>query len=311
MQQTNETKSNVHVKVEYNKEFRRFVVETMSFEHLERTLRTLLNIEPTMAVTILFLDDEKDWVLLSSDDELSYAWELSGSLLRLSVKSKTDLPAPAPVSEQTPNLVPVRVPFAPGDWQDRPRRGGCRGGRAGGHGRGKGRDESWFLARQEMFDVKLERLSAKHEMLSAKLASGELTEDKARAISWRVSHLQNKIDGMKWKKENFSQKSDAATTPAPQEEQAPAAPTCEKTTWGGGCRGRRGGRGGGCRGRESYEENPLFATLLEKKIALRAAREAGNREDIQEKWEALQEAKTNWREAKRAAFAQCPRKQAK
>jgi len=265
MQQTNETKSNVHVKVEYNKEFRRFVVETMSFEHLERTLRTLLNIEPTMAVTILFLDDEKDWVLLSSDDELSYAWELSGSLLRLSVKSKTDLPAPAPVSEQTPNLVPVRVPFASGDWQDRPRRGGCRGGRAGGHGRGKGRDESWFLARQEMFDVKLERLSAKHEMLSAKLASGELTEDKVRAISWRVSHLQNKIDGMKWKKENFSQKSDAATTPAPQEEQAPAAPACEKTTWGGGCRGRRGGRGGGCRGRESYEENPLFATLLEKK----------------------------------------------
>jgi len=287
----------------------------LSFEHLERTLRTLLNIEPTLAVTILFLDDEKDWVLLSSDDELSYAWELSGSLLRLSVKPKTDQPAIVAPAVETPNPVfSRRAQSESEDWRAG-RRGGCRGGRGGGQGRWgkKDRDEgSWILARQEIVDAKLVRLSSKQEMLSAKLASGDLTEDKARAITWRLSHLQNKIDGFKWKKEALKQKSDAAASPTtPQEEvQAPAAPTCEQT-WGGGCRGRRGGRGG-CRGaRGGFDNDPLFATLQEKKQALKEARQAGNREDMQEKWEALQEAKTNWREAKRAAFAQCPRNQAK
>jgi len=88
MQQQNETtKLDVHVKVEYNEEYRRFVVETLSFAHLDTTLRSLLNIDAAHPIKILFLDDEKDWVLITSDAELSYAVELSASLLRLSVKS--------------------------------------------------------------------------------------------------------------------------------------------------------------------------------------------------------------------------------
>jgi len=98
MQANNNNITNVHVKVEYNQEFRRFVVETISFEHLEKTLRTLLNIDPAQPVKILFLDDEKDWVLIASDSELAYAWELSASLLRLSVKAVPAVLAPVTVN---------------------------------------------------------------------------------------------------------------------------------------------------------------------------------------------------------------------
>jgi len=319
MQQNNETQTNVHVKVEYNNEYRRFVVETLSFEHLERTLRTLLNIDLTLPLDVLFMDDEKDWVLISSDAELAYAWELSCSLLRLSLRPKLGSPASA-----SPVVVPdVAATPSPNTefshpWNAR----GCRGGkRGGGCGRGRANREAWLQMRLGKLDEKITLLSSRHEMLTAKLASEQLGEDKARAITWRLSHLQNKIENVTWKRDHLlsmqNQQPDANPERAINTENEPVPAQTEdqqRPAWVGHC-GRRGGRGG-CFARE-WESNPLFAALQERKTEMRTARQGGDKEEVQKKWEALQEAKNNWREAKNSWKEQnraqqgCPRKQAK
>lgn len=297
-------------------------METLSFEHLQNTLRTLLSIAPAQPVKILFLDDEKDWVLLTSDSELAHAWELSPTLLRLSVRPTNSptlvsiprfpvAPASAPVAEETPSH-----PFM---------RGPCRG--RGGRG-GKGRCDP--AMRIQFLDNKIVRLAEKREALKAKVAG--MPEDKARAVSWRISHLDNKIENIKWKKEHFAKL--AQMVEEPNEQAAPCcneefAKTTEETPAPTECPfGFKGGRGrGGCHGRWGSQrgnkwgeqgeacprqrafENPLFVAVQERKAELKAARKGGNQEEIQAKWEAVQEAKENWKQAKCAMWA--ARKQAK
>jgi len=296
MQQQNDNKSNdVHIKVEYKEEYRRFVVETLSFTHLEKTLRSLLNIAPTEDIKILFLDDEKDWVLLASDSELSYAWELSASLLRLSVKPVT--PTRVVVSACTEAAT---VPFPSstrGCWRAR---GGCGRGRGG---RGGGCDPA---TRLQFLDNKLARLTERQAMLSAKIP--DMSEDKARAVSWRLAHMENKIANIKWKKEHF-QAHIAEHIPLAQGEATeiadePATAAEPVAAWEGrrGCGGRRG-PGRGPRWGPEPEGHPLKETLILRREELKAARQGGNKEEIQAKWEALQQAKFDWKEAHHALMA--------
>lgn len=296
MQQQNDNKSNinVHVKVEYNEEYRRFVVETLSFTHLEQTLRSLLNISPAQHLKILFLDDEKDWVLMESDSELGYAWELSPSLLRLSVKPATPARVALPATACTEAFAqfPTR-----GCWRGR---GGCHG-RGGRGGRG-GCDPA---TRIQFLDSKLARLTERQAMLNAKIPG--MPEDKARAVSWRLAHLENKIANIKWKKEHF-QAQVAEHLPQPevtetvQDEPAKAAEPV--AAWEGrGCGGRRGP--GRCpRWAPEPNNHPLKENLILRREELKAARQGGNKEDIQAKWEALQQAKFNWKEAHHALMAE-------
>jgi len=305
MQQQTNNNVNVHVKVEFNQEYRRFVVETLSFAHLEQTLRALLNIAPTQPIRILFLDDEKDWVLLSADEELSYAVELSASLLRLSVKPETisNFRPSSFVSVSVATTPEVRTGLCGGRGGMRGR--GCRGGKMG---------KCDPTMRIQFLENKLARLTERHSALSAKLPG--MPEDKARALSWRLSHLEKKIETLKAKKEHFTSLL-AEQPPSEQEpdtrdvkEELPTAAPAEPVGWG--CRGRRGG--GRCgRGQkwmsEGAETHPLLEALQTKKGELQAARQGGNKEEIQAKWEALQESKVNWREAKRSLMA--ARRQAK
>jgi hypothetical protein len=327
-QQSNATtNANVHIKVEYNEEYRRFVVETLSFAHLEKTLRTLLNINPSQPIRILFLDDEKDWVLLTSDDELAHAWELSPTLLRLSVKHDTTVQKSTPVLScpivgATEGMAPPFIHPHPFHHQFPGARGGCMKGRGG-----KGRCDP--AMRLQFLDTKIARLTEKHQALKAKMEG--MPEDKARCVSWRLAHLENKIENVKWKKEHFAKmaqcfadqsacKTDLKMeleTPAEQEQQQP---TPCPYGWGGRGRGHCRGRWGNphCDNGESTESpcprqqalsNPLFVTFQERKVELKAARRSGNQEEIEAKWEAVQEAKEAWQQAKRAQWA-C-RKQAK
>jgi hypothetical protein len=300
MQQIN----NVHVKVEYNQEYRRFVVETLSFANLDNTLRALLNITPTQPIKILFLDDEKDWVLVSSDEELTYAVELSASLLRLSVRPETVLKnfrLSSVINVSVADATPAEAPFC-GRGRGGMRGRGCRAGKVG--------CKADPTMRMQFLDNKLARLTERHAALSAKLPG--MPEDKARALTWRLSHMEKKIETIKAKKAMFAAIL-AEQPPLEQEScvavEEPKVHEPEVTGWG--CRGRRGGRCGGGRKWmcEGAEADPLFQALQTKKAELMAARQGGNKEEIQAKWEALQEAKVAWRENKRSLMA--ARRQAK
>jgi len=321
---------NVFIQAEYNQDYCRFLLETLSFAHLETTIRSLLHISPSQLVDIVFLDDEKDWVLVTNDEELKYACELSPSLLRLSVRGKGREVADPVAGHQ--EQCPVVLPAIP------PRGGRGRGGMRGVRGRGTrgGIRVANPTLRIQMFDNRLACLAEKHATLSSKLPSA--SEEKAIILYSRLFVLESKIENIKQKKESFEalllEQSTKREEGMEIEETATDAlvePFTGKFRGRGrrqgGCRGRRSkaegaevhphplfakkfrGRQGGCRGRrwmgEGAEIHPVFKAFLEKKEELKASRQSGNREEMQEKRKALREARINWKDTKWSLKA-CP-----
>jgi hypothetical protein len=258
---TTTDKTNVtHAKVEFNNDFRRFSLETLNFTYLEQLLRTLFDIDVATTFKIQFLDDEKDWVLISSDEELTYASSLVGSPLRLSIKL---------VQANTPQVKPTRPCKEKIDWSD--------------------------PASRKAHKISI--VTTRIETLEGKLANQDIPAGKARALTEKVDRLKQKLENLK------------AEKPSTAAVQVKAEEAPEENCWGRGKgRGRGNGRGrcgrGGCGGRREWATNlssddqPLFSRVQECKKELRAARQAKNEEDIQAKWEALQQAKTEWRTAK-------------
>jgi hypothetical protein len=277
MQQTNEIK-NVHIKVQCDNEFRRFVLSEVTYVNLSDMIRSLLGFPVETTFKLSYLDDESDWVLFTTDDELQYACALSKSPLKISVKlctgSQTSA-SPAAIKFTFPPLPTVanddKTGFAVADentWRGRGgmRRGGrgCRGGK-----RGEWRNNnSEFRLR---VDAKIARLTDRHAALTAKFIESDLPEEKARGLEWRLCHLQNKIDMLKAKKEavveqqqlgdasavinkeehqNNEEATPIATpTPLPRDDEGEEE---EEDHHGWHRRGRRGGGGrggrrGGCR----------------------------------------------------------------
>jgi hypothetical protein len=286
-------KTPVHVKVAYDGEFRRFLLSPITFENLQSTLKTLFSIESE--ISIKFQDDENDWVLMSTDQELVYATELSGSPLRLQVK---------PVSSQPPKA--GAGPFAA---TERGRGRGCRG-RGWGNGRG-------LKSPEERLRNKSSRFTERIAMLEAKLSSDKLTSERERVLRWKLAKLQEKLAAIKTSLEQFGdalQQPQAATVPTEvvsSTEDVLEAQEEKSSQCRGGRRGR-GGRGGcrrammedgsdqpvwkGCRRARIAPE--IIANFRQCKANLRAARESGNAEEIQACREALKAA----RDAKIAAM---------
>jgi len=277
-QQQSNVNQALHFKVEYNNEFRRFFLNNPTFAEVEKTLKTLFSINETSSIKIKFLDDEKDWVNLSTDQELQYAVELVERPLRLSVSLTPD---------------PSSTDARPCHW--------------GGKGRwnrekcgGKWKDgEDASLSPEERRARKSTRLSSRIAQLEAKLASGELPSDRTRVLTWRLSLLRDKLA-------NVQAQQNAVTAPAaPQEstpveavkQETPTEPTpTEAPARGRGCRGR--GRGG-CRGRggrKNLDEDASPSPIFVAKTNLKAARQTGDVEEIKKCREALWEAKQKAKE---------------
>jgi len=174
-------------------------------------------------------------VLFATDSELHYAVTLSKSPLKILVKLCSAAPA-----------TPAFVPTSEGcPREDKPWKG--RGGRRGGRG-GCQRGE-WT----ERIDAKIARLTERHAFLTAKMIESDLSEEKARGLEWRISHLQNKIDSLTMKKQKLAdvcaESKQEHQTEAPVQETVHDATTphpCHATTEDEGfhhCHGRRGGRG--------------------------------------------------------------------
>jgi hypothetical protein len=227
MQNQQQTNNNtVHVKVSYNNEFRRFLLNPVSFEHLYTTLRSLFELPADFRIK--FQDDENDWVLLSTDTELVYATELSGSPLRLQVK--LSLP-------ETP--AQVGSPDLPTGRGGRARGRGCRGGGRGG------------LTRSERLMKKSSRLSERISVLEEKLSSDKLTSDRRRVLTWKLEKVKENLVTVKMMNEELSQNCQEKTlaqqsseVSVSDSELTPIALIPEETSVERvGCRGRRG-RGG-------------------------------------------------------------------
>jgi len=289
---TSNNRSPVHIKVAHENEFRRFLLTPVSFEQLEITLKALFNL--TAEFRIKFQDDENDWVLLSTDQELVYATELSGSPLRLQLT----------LLETTESQPDVQT-----DGQRRGRGGrGCRGGRGGFGGRGGCQSQEERLAKTSS------RLGDRISELESKLNSEEkLPGDREEFIRCRLAKLQEKLATVKAKQESLaSSNSGLPNVEQPNED--------EKTGEEKPVRGcRRGGRGchGGWRramdGDENQEERKgrkprvdpeILAKFRQCKADLRAARESGDAEKIEICFQAVKMAKAAKWEARAALRAQ-------
>jgi len=77
--------NNVHVKLQYESEYRRFFIErNTSFQDLQNKIKTILGINPEVLV-IKYKDEENEWITLSSDVELETGILISGNIFRLHV----------------------------------------------------------------------------------------------------------------------------------------------------------------------------------------------------------------------------------
>jgi len=299
--QTIQTNAPVHVKVALDNEFRRFLLNPISFEHLENTLKTLFSLQSEFRIK--FQDDENDWVLITTDQELVYATELSGSPLRLRVKLlSSDTPAKADAESLSAT--------------ERGRGRGCRG-------RGRGAGRGGLKSREERLGNKSSRLAERINQLETKLSTQKLTSERERVIRWRLSKLQEKLAFITAMKESMANSdiSPAETTetvPGPVAEVVtPNEEEQEKPSCRGGRRGR-GCRGGwrramdeegsdqprGCKGRRARVAPELIANFRQCKANLHAARESGNAEEIEKCLAAFREAKATKLEAMAALRAQ-------
>jgi len=287
------TKSPVHVKVAYENEFRRFLLEPITFEYLQTTLKTLFTLETEFRIK--FQDDENDWVLLTTDQELVYATELSGSLLRLQVKLLS--------SETQKSAEPLCT-------EKRGR--GCRG-------RGRGAGRVGLKSPEERLSMKSSRLTERINQLESKINSNKFPSERERVLRWRLTKLQEKLAFVQERKESFATGM-AATVPVTEtlgtvSDVTPGSEDQEKPLYKGGRCGR-GGRGGWrrammedgvdrpVRGPRARIAPEIIANFRQCKATLRAAREAGNTEEIQKAMEAFQAAKATKLEALAALKAQ-------
>jgi hypothetical protein len=276
--------------VAYDNEFRRFLLTPVSFAKLETTLKTLFSLNAELRIK--FQDDENDWVLITSDQELVYATELSGSPLRLQV-----------------TLIQSSVETDALFGQGRGRGGkGCRGGRGG------------RKAPMERLDASSSRLTERINQLETKLNSN-LPPEREELIRWRLAKLQEKLAAVIAKKESLGTNGEAQNEQAPivaLSDCVPLSSEEEKTSCRGGRRGGRCGRGGwrrammdnedgtdqSVRPRKPRMDPEIMANFRQSKADLQAARESGDAEKIQICLEAFKTAKATKVEARAALRAQ-------
>jgi len=306
------TKSPVHVKVAHDNEWRRFLLNPITFDNLQTTLKTLFALETEFRIK--FQDDEKDWVLLTTDQELVYATELSDTLLRLSVQVK--LP-------ETPKPADTCIPSVGFHHGGKFR--GCRGGRGRGAGRCGG-----LKSPEERLTMKSSRLTELINQLEAKINSNQFPSDRERVLRWRLTKLQEKLVFVQAMKESLANapQTPETTTASDASPVSDATPGEEQRPF---CKGGRCGRGRGgwrrammedgtdhpvrerkcerkgerkCHGLHSRLAPEVIANFRQCKSTLRAAREGGNPEEIQAAMEAFQAAKAAKFEALTALRAQ-------
>jgi len=277
-QQVN-TNATIHTKVQLGSDIRRFVLPSTNFEALDSMLRSLFDL-PASTLKVCFMDEEEDWITIASDEELSYAVELSTSPLRL--KITVEASSTSNVVESTSAVQEPSSEF--GQWNRKQKRQGqgcqkgqgreCgRRGRGGPCGRGKGRGKFRNLTYEDRVNLKSERLTKRIQHLEALTQDDSISNDRSRVLLWRLQKLQEKLE---------QQQSISETETAPESTE----PVCNR---GRGCGRRgRGGRGSCC---PQPTDNIAKSEFWLHKQNLIAARKSGDKEKVAEALIALKKAK--------------------
>jgi len=280
----------IHIKVVLNNEFRRFSMDKADFSRLVETIRTVYSLDSTEKFKVCFIDDEKDLVAISSDEEFLYAVDLVRPLrLVLTLAS-----APAPV--ETPCQVEPHChaePHCQASYENHGRRGGRGGhGKQGWHEERKKWRENESLSREERIQRKTARISERIDHIKVLLLA-DLPASRERTLSWKLEKLQSKLENLQ-----LGVNSPTETAPSVSNPEVYSARGCR-----GRGRGRRfehGEAGEGC-GKKWSKDDPIFENTRTCRQNLKAAYESENKEEIDRCLKALGEAKLQRWEAKHKA----------
>jgi len=124
------TASNIHVKLTFNSQIRRFVFSSTEFADLRGQVSSLIALPPDGFV-LKYVDNESDLITLSTNEELSLALILSDKVLRLVAE-----PVVAQQTEQTTSSNDYENPWSHFRGGAFHHHGGRRGGHRGGHHHG-------------------------------------------------------------------------------------------------------------------------------------------------------------------------------
>jgi hypothetical protein len=267
-----------------------------TFENLKNTLTISFSLEAEF--TISFKDDENDWVLLTTEEELDYAIELSSSPLRLQIRLNSSEPARA-------------APTTENRFTARGRGRGCRG--QGFRGRdkavaGKG------LKRKEKVSQKASRLSERIDMLETKLNSKKFTSERETVIRRKLAQLQANLAIVKATGDSLPNSdtpqepvASALSEPVPTDE-TPVEPETPQRRGGPRMRGRGCGRmGGSDRPKRPYKGQvapEIIENFRQCRARLQEARASGNAEELEASLAAFQVSRSAKREALTALRAQ-------
>jgi hypothetical protein len=118
------TISTISAKVQFNGQFRRFVMQSTSFDALAATIRSIYNISDALEVRVRYLDNEGDEITISSDPELVTALQTSsGKCLKLSVVALQKEIKPVSNSAPVAKAAPVEEKPAQTQVAAKPRHG--------------------------------------------------------------------------------------------------------------------------------------------------------------------------------------------
>jgi len=258
---------------------RRFTFSDEKFIELEKVIRTIYSVPTDVLIKVQFMDDENDWVVISSDCELQHALQLVSGLLRLTI------------TDASPTLAPVNVSEQP-DVCQHPRRNW---------------QEENAMTRQERLNLKSNRLSLRIQQIEAQLKSDEISSPRARALHFKLLRIQEKLAYTKSRQEN----------PDLPENHVPHHGRGRCGRGRGRCGGRGRGRGGNecgsllwgrgsIRDSQITEETPFTGNsdpnvaddwdlkfrVKDCKLRLKLARDSGKTEEIEK-------CRKEWMEAKR------------
>jgi len=340
--QTENRNTNIHIKVALNSEFRRFSMDKSNFTLLEESIRTLYSLPISSILKVCFIDDEGDNVLISSDEEFLYAADLVRPIkLILTIVSP---PFPVETSSPAETAQFGLCQTEPATFPGHPcRRGRGRGGhcqrvdKTRCEERKKWREEKLTLTKEERIQHKTVRISERIKHIEAFLLN-DLPAHRERALTWKLEKLQSKLEYLQ---------SVPTPIQTPTDSQPTSQTTEPEHLYGRrGCQGRRGGQGHkafenqateGCEkkwGRFERQQRPEGCAKAKQsgqfehpqaqdgcgkkwgqfddqvwqcRKNLRAARNAGNQSEIDQCFQALEEAKCQKWNAKREGRPECKR----